>query len=47
MPTPIAGPGHVIVTNGCRGVQPIVAIKPGAKGDLTLKGDATSPEAIA
>jgi hypothetical protein len=47
VPTPIAGPGHVIVTNGYRGVQPIYAIKPGAKGDLTLKGDATSSDAIA
>jgi outer membrane protein assembly factor BamB len=47
VPTPIAGPGTVIVTNGYRGVQPIFAIKPGARGDLTLKGDATSSEAIA
>ena len=30
VPTPIAGPGTVIVTNGYRGVQPIFAIKPGA-----------------
>jgi outer membrane protein assembly factor BamB len=47
VPTPIAGPGTVIVTNGYRGVQPIFAIKPGARGDLTLKGEATSSEAIA
>jgi hypothetical protein len=47
VPTPIAGPGTVIVTNGYRGVQPIFAIKPGARGDLTLKGDATTSEAIA
>jgi outer membrane protein assembly factor BamB len=47
VPTPIAGPGHVIVTNGYRGVQPIFAIKPGAHGDLTLKGEATSSDAIA
>ena len=47
VPTPIAGPGTVIVTNGYRGVQPIYAIRPGYRGDLTLKGDATSSEAIA
>lgn len=47
VPTPIAGPGTVIVTNGYRGVQPIFAIKPGSRGDLTLKGDATTSEAIA
>ena len=40
IPTPIVGPGVVIVTNGYRGVQPIFAIKPGASGDITLKGDA-------
>lgn len=47
VPTPVAGPGVVIVTNGYRGVQPIFAIKPGARGDITLKGDATSSDAIA
>ena len=41
IPTPIAGPGFVIVTNGYRGVQPIFAIKPGATGDITLKTDQT------
>jgi len=47
VPTPIAGPGTVIVTNGYRGVQPIFAIKPGGRGDLTLAGDATSSPSIA
>jgi outer membrane protein assembly factor BamB len=47
VPTPIAGPGVVIVTNGYRGVQPIFAIKPGGRGDLTLTGDQTSSDAIA
>src|SRR6185295_16188709 len=36
IPTPIVGPGVVIITNGYRGVQPIFAIKPGATGDITL-----------
>src|SRR3954454_8523608 len=40
IPTPIVGPGMVIVTNGYRGVQPIFAIKPGASGDITLKDNA-------
>jgi len=47
IPTPIVGPGFVIVTNGYRGVQPIYAIKPGAAGDITLKGDQTQSASIA
>jgi outer membrane protein assembly factor BamB len=47
IPTPIVGPGFIIVTNGYRGVQPIYAIKPGASGDITLKGDETKSEYIA
>jgi outer membrane protein assembly factor BamB len=47
IPTPIAGPGVAIVTNGYRGVQPIFAIKPGATGDITLKADQTTSDAIA
>jgi outer membrane protein assembly factor BamB len=41
IPTPIAGPGFIVITNGYRGVQPIFALKPGATGDITLKGDDT------
>jgi outer membrane protein assembly factor BamB len=47
IPTPIIAPGLIIVTNGYRGVQPIVAIKPGATGDITLKGEETKSDAIA
>jgi hypothetical protein len=47
IPTPIIGPNLIIVTNGYRGVQPIFAIKPGAKGDITLQGDQTQSEFIA
>jgi outer membrane protein assembly factor BamB len=47
IPTPIVGPGFVIVTNGYRGIQPIYAIKPGASGDITLKGDQTHSEFVA
>jgi len=46
IPTPIVGPGLIIVTNGYRGVQPIYAIKPGATGDITLKGDQTTNASI-
>jgi outer membrane protein assembly factor BamB len=47
IPTPIVGPGFIVVTNGYRGVQPIFAIRPGASGDITLKGDETTNAAIA
>jgi len=47
IPTPIAGPGFVIVTNGYRGVQPIYAIRPGASGDITLKDGQTQSGSIA
>src|SRR2546426_1220565 len=47
IPTPIIGANLIIVTNGYRGVQPIYAIKPGAKGDITLKGEQTQSEFIA
>jgi outer membrane protein assembly factor BamB len=47
IPTPIVGPGFVVVTNGYRGVQPIFAIKPGAAGDITLKGEETVNASIA
>jgi outer membrane protein assembly factor BamB len=47
IPTPIVGPGFVLITNGYRGAQPIVALKPGATGDITLKGDATKNDFIA
>jgi outer membrane protein assembly factor BamB len=47
IPTPVVGPGLVIVTNGYRGIQPIYAIKSGAAGDITLKGDETRSDAIA
>jgi outer membrane protein assembly factor BamB len=47
IPTPVVGPGFVVVTNGYRGVQPIFAIKPGASGDISLKGDQTKSDFIA
>jgi len=47
IPTPIVGPGLVIVTNGYRGVQPIFAIKPGASGDITPKNGETANAGLA
>jgi hypothetical protein len=46
IPTPIVGPGFVVITNGYRGVQPIVALKPGATGDITLAKGETKNEHI-
>jgi outer membrane protein assembly factor BamB len=47
IPTPIVGPGVVIVANGYAPVQPIYAIKPGAAGDITLKAGQTQNDSIA
>jgi outer membrane protein assembly factor BamB len=47
VPTPIVAKDLIVVTNGYRGVQPIFAIKPGAKGDITLAGEQTKSDAIA
>jgi outer membrane protein assembly factor BamB len=47
IPTPIIGPGFVLITNGYRGVQPIVAVRPGAAGDITLKPGETKNASIA
>jgi outer membrane protein assembly factor BamB len=46
-PTPLVAHGLIYVTNGYRGIQPIYAIKPGASGDISLKGEATSNDFIA
>ncbi len=47
IPTPIIGPDLIVVTNGYRGVQPIFAIRPGAKGDISLQGQETKSQSIA
>jgi outer membrane protein assembly factor BamB len=46
IPTPIVGPGVVVITNGYRGIQPIFAIKPGATGDITLAKDTTKSDFV-
>jgi outer membrane protein assembly factor BamB len=46
-PTPVFGEGLMFVANGYNPIKPIYAVRPGARGDLTLKGDATSSDAVA
>jgi outer membrane protein assembly factor BamB len=46
-PTPFAAHDLVYVTNGYRGIQPIYAIRPGGRGDISLQGEATSSQHIA
>jgi outer membrane protein assembly factor BamB len=47
VPTPFAGAGLIFLTSGYRPVQPIYAIRPGAKGDISLKDEETKNDAIA
>jgi outer membrane protein assembly factor BamB len=47
VPTPVAARGLIYVTSGYRPIQPIYAIWPGARGDISLKGAAESNEQIA
>ena len=46
-PTPFVAHDLIFVTNGYRFIQPIYAIKPGARGDISLKGDALYAKAAA
>jgi len=47
VPTPFVADDLIFVTNGYRIVQPIFAIKPGARGDISLKEGAESNGSIA
>jgi outer membrane protein assembly factor BamB len=46
-PTPIVTEDLIFVSSGYRPTQPIYAIRPGAAGDISLTGGATSSEQIA
>jgi hypothetical protein len=46
-PTPIFGKGLMIVASGRAPERPIFAIRPGGKGDITPKGDATTSPSLA
>jgi outer membrane protein assembly factor BamB len=47
VPTPFVGAGLIYVTSGYRPVQPIYAIRPGARGDISLKDGKTENSSIA
>ncbi len=47
VPTPFTGDGLIYVTSGYSPIQPIYAIWPGGRGDLTLKQGQESSEQIA
>ena len=47
-PTPIAGRGLIFLTSGSGGtIQPIYAVRPGARGDITLKDNERSNDYVA
>ncbi len=47
VPTPIFGEGLIFVTNGYRPIQPVYAVWPGARGDITLADGEESNSHIA
>jgi outer membrane protein assembly factor BamB len=47
VPTPFLGQGLIFVASGYRPIQPIYAIKPGARGDISLKEKETTNSHIA
>jgi outer membrane protein assembly factor BamB len=46
-PSPVSGLGLIIVANGHRPLKPVYAIRPGARGDISLAPEATANGAIA
>lgn len=47
VPTPVAGHGLIFITNAHGARRPVYAIRPGAAGDISLRGDATSNDGVA
>ncbi len=45
-PTPVVGEGLVVVASGRQPERPIFVVKPGARGDLTLRNGATSSNEV-
>jgi outer membrane protein assembly factor BamB len=45
--TPFLGKGFIFVVSGYSPIQPIYAIRPGARGNISLRGGATSNEFVA
>ena len=46
MPTPVFADGIVIVASGRHPERPVFAIRPGARGDITLQGESTSNDHV-
>jgi outer membrane protein assembly factor BamB len=46
-PTPIESNGLIVVASGRRPEQPIFAVRPGARGDITLPKERTTTSAVA
>jgi imidazolonepropionase-like amidohydrolase/outer membrane protein assembly factor BamB len=47
VPTPFLAHGLVFITSGYRPVQPIYAVRPGSRGDISLKEGKTANDAVA
>jgi outer membrane protein assembly factor BamB len=47
IPAPVVGKDLLFITSGNRPIQPIFAIRPGANGDISLKGDESTNAHIA
>ena len=47
VPSPVLGKDLAIVSSGNRPIQPIIAVKPGARGDISLKENETSNASVA
>jgi outer membrane protein assembly factor BamB len=47
VPTPVYDEGLVFITSGYSPVQPIWAVRPGARGDLSLKVEESSSDSVA
>jgi len=47
IPTPVPGRDLIFVTSGNRPIQPIIAIRPGANGDISLKENETQNDHVA
>ena len=47
VPAPVPAGDLVFIVSGNRPIQPIIAIKPGAEGDISLAGDASTNDFVA
>ncbi|MEO7650492.1 MAG: PQQ-binding-like beta-propeller repeat protein, partial [Bryobacteraceae bacterium] len=47
IPSPFVAEGRIVITNSHGGKSPLLAIRPEAKGDISLHDEATSNEAVA